>query len=429
MLTTNSSQKTTKVKLPHMHPAQSTIKRGMGRFNVVCCGRRFGKDVLGQDRAIFFSRGAPVGWFAPSYRMLSDNFRMLSNTLAPIVLRKQNNERLELLGGGSIDFWSLENPDRARGRKYKHVIINEAAMVAGLSDAWNMVIRPTLIDLNGSADFMSTPRGLNDFYRLWMGAVDLRDWERFRYTTYDNPYIPHDEIDALKLAIPERVFSQEVMAEFLEDGAYFQGVNEAAIIEQPETPAQHTGHYLGAGLDWAISEDYTVLTIACRDCNRVVDWDRFNQIDFTYQRRRIVDKLRQWNAIVLPERNSIGTPNIEMMMDEARVIGGPDGKPGFNTTRTTKPALIQDLASAIVGGFKVPSSYADELLSYQVEVMADSYQKFNAPAGMHDDRVISLALAYRAITNYTAFSQVQPLAPSKWLDEKNDDGGSYWKRY
>ena len=73
-----------------MHPAQRTIKKGMGRYNVVDAGRRFGKDILGQDRAIqpALKENAPVGWLAPSYRMLADNFRMLSHTLAPVIVRK-----------------------------------------------------------------------------------------------------------------------------------------------------------------------------------------------------------------------------------------------------------------------------------------------------------------------------------------------------
>lgn len=394
-----------RIQLPRMHAAQMTIKAKAQRFNVICAGRRFGKDVLEQDRAVFYALGrrSPVAWFAPSYRMLSDNFRMLSNSLAPVIMGKRVNERMEIAGGGFIDFWSLEQPDRARGRKYRHAIINEAAMVSDLADAWNMVIRPTLADLQGSADFCSTPKGLNDFYTLYTQAGDTADWAQFHYTSYDNPHMPSVELDAMRASLPERVFRQEIMAEFLEDGAYFQKVREAAIIEQPDEPEQHAGHYLVAGLDWAIADDYTVLTIACRDCNRVVDWDRFNQIDFGYQRERVIDILSRWGAAVLPERNSIGQPNIELMRDRVTVLGGPDNLPGFMTTATSKPALIQSLASGLEhGGLQIPVEYTDELLTYQVEAMTSGHLRFEAPKGQHDDRVMSLALAYRAMTTPAA---------------------------
>lgn len=402
LATQTRTSNTIRVKLPPLHAAQATIKRGMGRFSVICAGRRFGKDILAQDRTVWFAlkQQAPVGWLAPSYRMLSDNFRMLKHSLAPVITRTLNNERLDLLGGGYIDFWSLEQPDRIRGRKYRHVIINEAAMVEGLEDAFHLVIAPTLVDLRGSADFYSTPKGLNGFYRFYNQAVDLPNWERFRYTSYDNPIIPRDEIDNMVAMLPERVVRQEIKAEFVEDGAYFQGVDNACVIEQLDSPEQHPAHHIVIGVDWAKSEDYTVLTVGCRDCNRIVGWDRFNRIDFTYQRERLSELARLWKASVLPERNSIGEPNIEILQQSGlRILRGPDGLPGFLTTAITKPVLIESLAAALVHhGFKAPKDYSGELTAYQEKVMDSGRSKFGAPSGQHDDRVISLALAWWGIT-------------------------------
>jgi len=175
------------------------------------------------------------------------------------------------------------------------------------------------------------------------------------------------------------------------------------VIERPDALEQHKGHTLYMGVDWALSRDWTVLTVVCQECNKVVDWDRFNKLDFTYQREKLVSMAGRWNVTgVLPERNSIGEPNIEMLVDRVVVISGPDGKTGFNTTSTTKPALIQKLANALEHeGFKVPKEYADELRSYEVETMVSGHPKFSAPEGQHDDRVISLALAWWAISSNT----------------------------
>jgi len=396
-----SMTQTIDIILPKPHPAQRAILQGARRFNVLTCGRRFGKDILLDRRAIKKAiHKQPVAWFAPTYRMLQDNWRDIRNIVAPIIARASEQEkRIELMTGGLIDFWSLDNPDGPRGRKYAHAAINEAAMVRGLGDAWNMVIRPTLADLQGGADFGSTPRGLNDFYQLWQGAEDKADWSRHHYTTYDNPHIAPEEIEALKLALPERVFRQEILAEFVEDGAYFQGVTEVATITEPDDPANHAGHYLVMGVDWALSQDFSVFTVACRDCAKVVDWWRGNQLDFTYQRERLVDMATRWDASVLPERNSIGEPNIEMLVERVRVMGGPDGRAGFSTTATTKPALIQRLASGIEQRqIMIPVEYGDELRMYQVETSLSGHPKFSAPDGQHDDRVISLALAWWAIS-------------------------------
>jgi hypothetical protein len=77
-----------------------------------------------------------------------------------------------------------------------------------------------------------------------------------------------------------------------------------------------------------------------------------------------------------------------------------DGKPGFNTTATTKPVLIQALASALEhGGLQVPVEYADELRTYEVTIGDSGHPKFSAPEGRNDDRVISLALCWYAMSN------------------------------
>lgn len=387
-----------------MTPAQLAIENGARRFTMMTCGRRFGKDILMERRAIkrIATRQAQ-GWFAPSYRMMIQNYKDIYNRLAPIVIRHSDSDHiLEMQGGASIDFWSLENYNAARGRKYQHVTINEAASTPYLLDAWNYVIRPTLADYKGGADFGTTPKGLNGYYTLWSQAADDPEWARFHYTTYDNPHIPPEEIEAMRKALPERVFKQEILAEFVEDGSFFQNVENCAIIQIPDTPEQHAGHTIVAGVDWALSGDFTVITVGCQECNRVIDWQRFNQLDFTYQRERLCELAQRWNiSNILPERNSIGEPNIEILIQRGLQVGqGPDGRPGFNTSATTKPPLIMGLASALEHeGFKVPVEYKEELLSYEVEMSMSGQAKFSAPSGQHDDRVISVALCWYAMSH------------------------------
>ncbi len=392
------------VVLPKPHAAQRAIETNARRFNVIVAGRRFGKDVLLERRAVkkVIKQPHPVGWFAPTYRMMQENYRALKNILAPVIVRASETEhRIEIITGNVMDFWSLDNPDSARGRKYGYIAVNEAAMVKALLEAWNMVIRPTLADYRGDADFGSTPRGLNGFYTLWQQAEDNPEWSRARFRTDDNPHIPPAEIAAMRASLPERVVRQEIDAEFVEDGGFFQRIDDRATITECSTPDAHAGHSIYGGLDFAMSEDYTVLTLGCRQCNCVVFWDRFNQIDYTYQRTRIIDACRRWSiAGLLPERNSIGQPNIELL--EAAgvpILWGHDLKPGFSTTATTKPELIQALAGALEhDAFDVPTDYADELRSYEVMTSASGRNQFSAPEGQHDDRVMSLALCWWAMT-------------------------------
>jgi len=366
-------------------------------------GRRWGKDIMLMRRcAERVTLGGAQGFYAPTYRMMTDNFKELRNMLAPAIKSASASEhRLEFTNGAVLDFWSLDNFDASRGRKYRWVTINEAAIAPNLVDAWGYVIRPTLADLQGGADFGTTPKGLNGFYTLWSQAEGKADWARFHYTTFDNPFIPRSEIDAMRENLPERVFKQEILAEFVEDGAFFQNVEAVCVLDAFDKPDQHSGHRIVGGLDWALSEDFTVLTIFCGTCGKAVEWHRFNKIDFIMQRQRIVEACARWGCELLPERNSIGGPNIEMLIEAGLFIGrGPDGGVGFNTTASTKAELINTLAVGLSKGeLKLPREYADELRAYEVTTTLSGNPKFSAPDGLHDDRVISAALAWWVATD------------------------------
>jgi hypothetical protein len=190
-----------------------------------------------------------------------------------------------------------------------------------------MSIRSTLADMRGGAVFSGSPKGLNDFYRLYQLAKDREGWYRVKKTTYDNPYIAREEIEALKTDLPARIFNQEIMADFIEDGGFFQYLDRAAILREKDKPEQHRGHRKIMALDWGQSDDFTVIGVGCCECNRLVDWERFNQMDYVYQREKIKTMYRLWGCeSAMPERNSIGVPNIEILrLEGMNIIRRADG--------------------------------------------------------------------------------------------------------
>jgi hypothetical protein len=144
-----------------------------------------------------------------------------------------SEHRIELVGGGVIDFWSLDVADVARGRHYARVVINEAAMVKNLLDSWTRVIRPTLADLSGDAWFLSTPRGYNDFHALYAMAADHpNEWRSWRFPTSDNPHIPPKEIDAMRAEMDAVSYAQEILAEFRSiTGLVYQDFNDDNLTD------------------------------------------------------------------------------------------------------------------------------------------------------------------------------------------------------
>ncbi len=382
--------------LPRLHQAQRQIKRERKRFNVLCNGRRFGKNVLLQDFAVEdgLANRAPVAWSAPTYKQLLDDWRALGNTLAPVIVRKNEQEKqLSLMGGGSIDFWSLENPDAIRGRKYRTFIVNEAGIVPDLVNVWNEVIRSTLMDLKGGAYFSGTPKGMNGFWHLFNETSP--EWARWQMSTYANPHIDRAEIDALKGSLTERAWQQEIMAQFLPDGSgVFRNVRQLSTLK-PE-PAIEQREYL-IGVDWGRTNDNTVCSVWDITTRREVALDRYTGIAFGVQYERVQALAAAYNdALVIAEANAQQDAHIEALAKRGvRVMP-------YTTTNATKSYGVERFAGALERGEVYLQD--DETGILEMEAMESGRTpsglvKFSAPEGLHDDVPMARVIAYSGITD------------------------------
>jgi phage terminase large subunit-like protein len=213
---------TIRLTLPRPHEAQQQILAEARRWNVVCAGRRFGKTAFGVDRcSAVLLKGQPVGWFAPTYKVLSEGWRDVCRALKPVTKAKNDaDHRLELITGGVLEMWSLVDKDAGRSRHYASVFVDEGAMVPDLLTIWDESIRATLVDLAGDAWFFSTPKGKNAFATLWDRGQDDEqwpDWKSWRFASYANPYLKPSELDDMKASLPARAFEQEVEARFIDE--------------------------------------------------------------------------------------------------------------------------------------------------------------------------------------------------------------------
>ena len=430
-----------KIHLPPLYDKQAEIKRDARRFNVLDIGRRAGKTYLGTHLAIeSATAGNPVGWFAPNYKYLLEVWEVLTRKLRPVATKINATERrIELANGGLIECWTLDGTDDpGRSRKYKLAIVDEAAIAANLKNVWEQAIRPTLTDLIGDAWFLSTPKGLNYFFDLFKRGQDedaYPEWRSWQLPSSVNPYLPPTEIEAARKELPELAYKQEFLAEFLSgEGAVFRNV-DACLNAPPTTPAEHSGHLIVGGIDWGKSHDFTAMSLFCCHCTREVYLDRFNQIGWDFQRGRLLTALELWKArYVRVETNSIGSPNLEALQQAA-----PDSVrfAGFETTRKTKPKLIQRLALAlekIVAQWLPDPIAKHELLAYEATVTETGYVKYGAPEGGFDDTVVCRALAWHAARPYIPAPMTQDekieaqLAPGHRLVNKPNvpDGSFQW---
>ena len=194
--------------LPALHPTQQHIYDDVTRYKVLVCGRRFGKTELMTRWLIEGAvQGELCAYFTPTREDGEEVWEYIIGVLedAGIPVNKHETHRwIKFRGGGVIKFWSLEKPDRSRGRKYHRIAVDEAAMAPRLEYAWLNVIRATLVDYKGKALFGSSPKGMNYFHTLYQNGVDdnKAEWAEFQYTSYDNPHIDPAEIDSAREEVP-----------------------------------------------------------------------------------------------------------------------------------------------------------------------------------------------------------------------------------
>jgi hypothetical protein len=207
----------------HLHDGQRRCLLKSRRFTVVPCGRRWGKTTMGIAMAYYgvphapgaLAAGFDVGWFAPTYKLIDEAWRQAKRFLAPVSTRVDGSMHRIEIGKAALDFWNISD-DAGRGRKYGLVIIDEAAISENFQTAWEQAIRPTLVDHRGAAFFFSTPKGFNFFWELSERKGD--DWAKYHASSYDNPLIPASEIDLAREELPEMVFAQEHLYQFVTFG-------------------------------------------------------------------------------------------------------------------------------------------------------------------------------------------------------------------
>ena len=374
------------------HPGQLEVHNSDARFKVLSAGRRWGKTRLGVNECLdAASKGGRAWWVSPSYKTSEVGWRPLRQ-----IARKIPNAEVRLVdrmvtlpGGGFVAVRSADNPDSLRGEGLDFVVMDECAFMQ--KEAWTEAIRPALSDRLGKALFISTPKGRNWLWEIYQRGVSGEEgWQSWTFPTSSNPFIAKEEIEAAKRDLPEMIFRQEYLAEFIDDaGGVFRRVQEAAVLEPRE---YEEGKQYIAGVDVAASVDFTVVSVLDAESKDQVYLDRFNRVDYPV----LIDRLeavyhRYHMTSMVVESNSIGRPVIDEL-----VTRGLNIVP-FTTTSATKQSIIQNLQAAFENGqIRILNNpvLIGELLSFESKRNASGGFSYSAPDGMNDDCVMSLAIAW-----------------------------------
>jgi PBSX family phage terminase large subunit len=264
-------------------PWQKTVWDDTHRYKVINCGRRAGKSTLAAYKMLHFAANknkAIVWYIAPTYKQAKQIMHSMLQEIIPGEAIKKSNEtelKFELINGARIELKGADNPDSLRGVRIDLAIFDEVAFFDKWEDSWK-VIRPTLMDSKADVMFISTPNGFNHFKEL--SETDKEDWHYYHFTTYDNPFIPPEEIEASKLEMGEDAFAQEIMGEFRKMSGliYKEFSRETHMVQVPDI----TGWTRARAIDFGYGHKTCCVWFAINsDGSQIYAYDGFYQSGMT----------------------------------------------------------------------------------------------------------------------------------------------------
>ena len=385
-------------KLPTLHPAQEEVAKSEARWKVLCAGRRFGKTRLGVQLCIQAAlEGKRAWWVAPTFSIARVGWRAIEAAAMsfPQEIRpKVSIANMEVFfeNGGYIAAKSADNPQRLRGEGLDFLVMDEAAFIKG--EVWREVLRPTLTERKGSALFISTPMGMNNwFYDLWNNAQEDDNWETFRFATTDNPAIDPDEVEVAKKEVGSIIFTQEYLAEFVEDGQSLFKPHWLSYFQKTEDAL-----WTGGGGTWDPLElshfgavDIAVTTSSSSDYTAIIDFAKHNdgtlfvndvkQIkvegpDVLPEIKNMYDRYK-WSHVCIEKVGLSKTVSQMLQRDGYRILEMPADK--------DKITKALPLSARMESGDVLLKAEAPWLPTLERELLT-------FPLGAHDDMVDALAL-------------------------------------
>lgn len=342
-------------------------------------------------------------YFLPTYRQAKGVIfdKLIKEHVPMELVEKMNESELAIYyKNGSIQrFAGCDDIDKHRGIAPIDVVFDEYSEED--PEMWTTVIQPILRENEGTATFIFTPKGKNHSWEILQQAKqNPEQWFSSVKTVDDTKGISKKEVDEARINTPEAYFLQEYYCDFTENaGAFFRGIKEC-LYAADDYP--NPKHFYNLGVDLAKYNDYTVLTPFDLATFRVKKQERFNQVDWNFQKMLIEAKARKYNNAQLKiDRTGVGDPIVEDL-ERLGLNIGEDGAIVFSAS--TKRDLLNNLSMLIEQKkIKIPNDpeLVNELEGFQYTLSNKGKGKIEVKtrSGLHDDRVMSLALAVYGVTS------------------------------
>lgn len=185
------------------------------------------------------------------------------------------SEKVLKIRNSVADFRSADQPENWEGFGYDIIFLNEAGIILSDSYLYDNAVLPMLLDNpNSRLIAAGVPKGTtikgeeHKFYALWKCVLEQRpNYSGQAFTTYDSPFIPKKSVDELREVMPDMVFRQEILAQFVDvtQGMVFK---KAQIVDAVPEGAQY---FIGCDLAYSkqSQNDFSVLATIAKHNNNI----------------------------------------------------------------------------------------------------------------------------------------------------------------
>jgi len=400
------SSTTLKVKGFTPHPDQrdkiNQIQKEGVKYIVLTTGRQWGKTLLAQNLILKWAIETPnqvLMWVSPVYSQARKVFTSIVNATIDSGLVKDShktNFTITFVNGSVIHFKSGERPDTLRGFTLDYLVVDEAAFLR--DDVYNLVLKPTIMVRGKKVLFISTPKGKNYLYSMSIRGTDTEQGQylHLKGSSYDTPFISQDELDEAKKSLPEDIFRQEILGEFIDSGGeVFVDIDRYCVLTSYQPKKDKMKYW--AGVDFGRQNDYSVLSIFDEN-GTMVYFYRERQKAWSEIIGKIGEKLREYDAMCQVEVNSIGDVLFEQLKQKY-----PKVEP-FVTTNASKQNIVEDFIYATnEGKIQLPNQELNPQLYNELKTFTYEYSlktrkiSYGAIDGAHDDIIMSMCIGYNTL--------------------------------
>ncbi|OPZ94953.1 MAG: Terminase-like family protein [Firmicutes bacterium ADurb.Bin419] len=295
----NDSQTSEVIELYTPHPAQAKIVNSRRPNKIIRCGRQFGKTLMALNEIVIQAIYKPGNYWIvyPSYRQAKmvawKKLLQIVDKIPQLVVKRQHVDlEIDLSNGSIISLKGSDNEDSLRGPSLNGVIMDEYAFIK--PQVYQKIIEPMLSATHGFTWIISTPLGFNHFYDMW-NKVNANKWNKFHFTSYDNPFIDKRFLDDKKESLDPDVFEQEYMASFKRlSGLVYKNFDAETHIIPPINDVNPEWSVYMA-IDFGQTNPTAVLWIAVKPTGEMVVIDEVYQAGMTISETADRIKAREKN--------------------------------------------------------------------------------------------------------------------------------------